>query len=254
MPEPAMPAIGFGMKVACRPCCWAIAFRVNLKVDALVGAGQRVAVLEVDLVLADGDLVVAGLDLDAHLLQGADHVLADGGGQVSREIEITGTVVGQDADLAVVSSLEEEELQLRSGIERVAKLGAARSSWRRSTARGSPGKSSPSGRYTQQITRAVVLGASLPGDDVEGGEIRHQVHVALGDARKAGDRRAVEPLPVLDDIREDFNRDRDHLDDAHDVGELEVDKSNGLLATDFQYCFRAWRRCFASDWRDCRYH
>src|SRR3972149_1197083 len=35
MPEPLMPWMGLGMKVAYRPCGWAIAFRVNLKVSAL---------------------------------------------------------------------------------------------------------------------------------------------------------------------------------------------------------------------------
>ena len=66
-----MPSIGLGMKVACRPCFWAMALRMYLKVTARSAVGEGVAVLEVDLVLADGDLVVAGLDLDAHLVQGA---------------------------------------------------------------------------------------------------------------------------------------------------------------------------------------
>ena len=35
IPEPLIPWIGLGMNVAYRPCCWAIAFRVVLKVTAL---------------------------------------------------------------------------------------------------------------------------------------------------------------------------------------------------------------------------
>ena len=35
IPEPLMPWIGFGMNVAYRPCCWAIALSANLKVMAL---------------------------------------------------------------------------------------------------------------------------------------------------------------------------------------------------------------------------
>ena len=35
MPEPLMPWIGLGMNVAYRPCCWAIALSVYLKVIAL---------------------------------------------------------------------------------------------------------------------------------------------------------------------------------------------------------------------------
>jgi hypothetical protein len=35
MPEPLIPWIGLGMNVAYRPCCWAMALRVVLKVTAL---------------------------------------------------------------------------------------------------------------------------------------------------------------------------------------------------------------------------
>ena len=87
-----------------------------------VGGEDGVAVLEVDLVLADGDLVVAGLDVDPHVFQRLHHVLADGVGEVGGEVEIAGAVVRQRRDLVAVL-LEEEELQLRAGLERVAELG-----------------------------------------------------------------------------------------------------------------------------------
>jgi hypothetical protein len=95
--------------------------------DRLEGGGpitgnDGVAELEVDLVLANGHLVVAGLDVDAHVLQGFDHVLADGVGQVAGVVEIAGAVVRQRRYL-VADLLEEEELQFRSGLEGVAELG-----------------------------------------------------------------------------------------------------------------------------------
>ena len=49
----------------------------ELEGDGVVGGAQRVGVLEVDLVLAGGHLVVGGLDADPEGLQGVDHVLAD---------------------------------------------------------------------------------------------------------------------------------------------------------------------------------
>ena len=93
-----MPWIGLGMNVAYRPCCWAIALSANLKVIALSAVAQRVGVLEVDLVLADGDLVVGGLDPDAERLERVDHVLADLLGEVGREVEVAGLVVRQRLD------------------------------------------------------------------------------------------------------------------------------------------------------------
>ena len=97
MPEPLMPWIGLGMNVAYRPCRLAMALSVNLKVMALSAVRQAVVVLEVDLVLAGGDLVVGGLDADAEGLQGVDHVLADFLGQVGREVEVAGLIVRQRA-------------------------------------------------------------------------------------------------------------------------------------------------------------
>ena len=79
------------------------------------------------------------------------------------------------------------------------------------------------------MTRAVVCSPALPGDDGEGGEVRHQEHVRFGDAGEAGDRGAVDPLPAVDDVLEDRGRDRHALDDAHDVGELQVDELDALL-------------------------
>ena len=50
--------------------------------------------------LADGDLVVAGLDLDPHFVEGQHHVLADGGGEIGGEVEVPAAIVRQRLDLA----------------------------------------------------------------------------------------------------------------------------------------------------------
>jgi hypothetical protein len=49
-------------------------------------------------VLADRDLVVGRLDPDPERLEGVDHVLADLLGEVGREVEVAGLVVGQRLD------------------------------------------------------------------------------------------------------------------------------------------------------------
>ena len=70
----------------------------ELEGDRVVGGLQRVGVLEVDLVLAGGDLVVGRLDPDPERLERVDHVLADLLGEVGREVEVAGLVVRQRRD------------------------------------------------------------------------------------------------------------------------------------------------------------
>src|SRR5690606_29706278 len=69
----------------------------------------------------------------------------------------------------------------------------------------------------------------LPGDQRVGVAIGHQEHIALGDAGKAGDRRAVEPDAVGQGLADLTLRNGDVLDDAHDVGELQADELDAIL-------------------------
>ncbi len=121
-----------------------------------VGGRNGRAVLEVDLVLADGDLMVAGLNLDAHLVEGEHHVLADRGGEVGGEVEVAAAIMREDLDCASLVSLEEEELQLRTNVVGVAQARPASRAACRARHAGSPANGSPFGVCTQQMTRAVV--------------------------------------------------------------------------------------------------
>ncbi len=76
---------------------------------------QGVGVLEVDLVLALGALVVAGLDLKAHLLQGHADLPAGALPVVQgAQVEVARLVLGRVVGVALVVGLKEEELQLRA--------------------------------------------------------------------------------------------------------------------------------------------
>src|SRR5690606_18751545 len=197
-----------------------------LEGDGAVGGRDGRAVLEVDLVLADGDLVVAGLDLDAHLLKVADHVLADVGGEVARQVEVAAPVVRQRGD-ALTISREEEELQLRSGVEGVAKLGELLDLAVQDVARVA----------RERIAVWIVNPAedaggreftALPRHAAERGEVRLEVHVRFGDASETGDGGTIDPLAALDDVGEPLRREGHLLDDAHDIGELEVNELDPL--------------------------
>ena len=67
----------------------------------------------------------------------------------------------------------------------------------------------------------------------------------LGDAGEAGDRGAVDPLAAVDDVAEDGGGDGDALDDAHDIGELEVDELDAFGFDPGEDLFL--RRRFAED-------
>ncbi len=63
-----------------------------------VGHGQRVRVAQVDLVLGRRDLVVAGLDADAHLLEREHGLAAQVAGAVERrQVEVAALVQGRGA-------------------------------------------------------------------------------------------------------------------------------------------------------------
>ena len=116
-----MPKNGFGMKVAYRPFGGGDRLERGLEGHRVVGGAQRIGVLEVDLVLAGGDLVVRRLDPDPELLERVHHLLAHLGAEVLGEVEVAGRVVGQRLDRAVLA-LQQEELELGPGVQREAEL------------------------------------------------------------------------------------------------------------------------------------
>ena len=171
----------------------------ELEGDRVVGGLQRVGVLEVDLVLAGRDLVVGRLDPDPERLEGVDHVLADLLGEVRREVEVAGLIVRQRGDAAVLAAPEQEELELRAGVDDVAELprpldlaaqDVARVADERLAARRED--------VADDAGRPARPDGGLPRDLGERGHVGHQVLVALGDPGEALDRAAVEPRPVPD--------------------------------------------------------
>ena len=203
----------------------------ELERDRIVRGLQRVGVLEIDLVLAGRDLVMSGLDPDAERLESVDHVLADLLGKISREVEVARLVMRQRLDRAVVAAPEEEELELRPGVHDIAELLRALDLAAEDAARVTDERLAIRGEHVaDDPSRAPRPGSRLPRDLAEGGHVRHQVLVALGDPGEALDRAAVEPRAVADRALELMDRDRDRLDEAEDVGELELDEADAPLA------------------------
>ena len=89
----------------------------------LVGNGENVAVLEVDLVLTFGTFVVGSLDLEAHILKGNAHITAAVSAEVNVvKVEIACLVVGFGCRSALVVRVEKEELKLGTDIKLIAHI------------------------------------------------------------------------------------------------------------------------------------
>ena len=130
-------------------------------------------------------------------------------------------------DRAILAAPEEEELELGTHVHEIAELlgplHLATEDEARVTGEGLAPRRVD---VADDAGRAAGPGALLPRDLGERPHVRHQVLIALGDAREALDRGPIEPGPVANRALELVDRDGDGLDDAHDVGELELNEAN----------------------------
>ena len=241
MPDPLMPKNGFGMKVAYRPRDARDRLERRLEGDRVIGGPQRIGVLEVDLVLAGGHFVVCRLDPDPEFLERVHHLLADLGAEVLGEVEVTGRIMRQRLHGAVLA-LQQEELELGAGVQGEAELlcpielpteDPARVTGER-VAVGVIDITDDARAAGVELLLAVWADSRLPWDRAEGRQVRDQEHVRLGDARKAFDARAVEPLAVLDRLLQLVHRNLDALHLSHDVGELEADEAQVAVLRQLQ--------------------
>src|SRR5207247_7795793 len=78
----------------------------------LIRALEGITETEVELVLAGRDLVVAGLDRDAEMVEPVDDLLPDFAAQVDRMVEVTRPVMPSRARAPGRVGVQEKELQL----------------------------------------------------------------------------------------------------------------------------------------------
>ncbi len=204
----------------------------------VVGHGEGVGVAQVDLVLAGGDLVVAGLDGDAHLLQGEHGLPAQVAGRVQGcHVEVAALVQG----LRALRIGEVEVLQLRPHVEHVAQVGRPLEVALQDVPRvpfegGAVGLED----IAHHSRHPLLLGP--PGEDDEGVGVGHRHHVALIDAGESLDRRAVESLPLPQRQLQFLDRDRKALQEPQDVREPETDELDVVLPGLVEHVLRLFRR------------
>ena len=198
----------------------------------VVRRGERVGILEVYLVLAGGDLVVAGLYFKAHLLQGEAYVAAGGLAVVHRaEVEVSCLVAGLAGRLAVGVHLEEEKLALGADVEGIAHGSRALQHRLQHMARvADKGRAVGVIDVADEPRGAPALG--LPGQHHEGVRVGIEVLVALVDAGEALDGAAVYHDLVIQGLFQLPAADGNVLQLAENVGELHADELNVLFSDD----------------------
>ena len=205
----------------------------QLKGHDVVGGVEGLGVLEVDLMLALGALVVAGLDLKVHLLQRhAD--LPPGGLPVIQgaQVEVARLVVGLGGGLALLVGLEQEELRLRAHIETVVAhvVGLLDHPLEHIAGVAHEGGSIGVVYVADQPGHFTVAGP--PGEDTEALQIRVEVLVRLVNADEALNGGAVEHTLVADRLFNLGRGDGNVFEHAENVGKLQAHELDFLFPDD----------------------
>ncbi len=144
------------------------------------------------------------------------------------------------ADLAIGPGLKEEELDFGCGLVGVTHFGCSGQGLLEHVPRIA-GKRCTIGRVDIADDARGRQGLRLPGQHGKCRQVGHQVHVALGDARKPLDRRAVEPDAVIDCHTPLRDGDGDLFDNSDDVAELQIDEAYVLPGYQLVYAFQLSR-------------
>ena len=208
-------------------------FHHELEGHHIIGCGKGLAVFEVDLVLGVRHLVVGGLYLEAHILEGhADippHVFPEVDGA---EVEIAALVVRGGGGSAEFIGMEQEEFQLRAHVEVEAHIRRLLDHAAQAVARVAlEGGAVRHVNIADEAGNLALLGP--PGEDHEGIEVGVEVHIRFLDAHEPLDGGAVEHALILQRFFKLTGGDGHVFELAENVCELEADEFHIVLLTDF---------------------
>ena len=165
-----------------------------------------------DLVLADRDLVVRDLNVEAQLhervFDGATNVLA----LVHRtNVEVACFVVRIHSWCAIGVAVEDKELGLGTDVHREAHLLGLCNLVLECTTRVASERRAVGLKHIADDARHIARVATEPWQNRERADVGTEVHVGLLDALVPADRRAVEHHLVVECLAEFLNRNRDVL-------------------------------------------
>ena len=200
-----------------------------LEGDDIVRGGKGLGVLEVNLMLAGGALVVGGFDFKPQGLQGQADLPAgvvpvvDGA-----QVEVAGFVPGFGGGLAVLVDFKEEEFALRAHVKGVSHVGGPLEH----PLQGAPGVPDEGGAvgvaHIAQKTGHLAL-LLVPRQDGEGIQIGVEVLVRLMDAGEPLDGAAVDGDLVVYGLLDLGGGDGHVFGLAKNIGKLHADEVYALF-------------------------
>ena len=217
----------------------------HLEGHDIVRRAQHVLVLEIDLVLGRGDLMVGGFHLESHVLQIQHNVPAHVLRQVDgRHVEIPGRLVGLGGGTALLVGVEQEKLALRSNVEHVPHLLRPLHGALQHIARvPDKGLLIHAVHVADQARHLALL--RPPGEYLKGVQVGIQVHVGLVDPHKALDGGAVEHAAVVQRFLKLAGRDSHIFQHSEDIRKLQTDEFHILLLRKADYIFlTVFAHCF----------
>ena len=220
--------------------------RRHLEGHDFVRGGKGVDILEVDLMLGRGDLVVARLNFIAH----GPHVQDDVPAHVLRAVQVLRVEVARavpDADVrpAVLIQREEEKFALRPHVKMVAHLLGLFDRALQDES-GIPFEGFPvRAAHVADHARHLAL-LRAPGKYFEGIGIRMQIHVRFLHPDKAFHAGTVEHAVVVQGPVQLARGNRYVLEHSVQVGELEADELHLLVLNNSQNFFSRHNSSFCS--------
>ena len=191
---------------------------------------EGLLILEVDLMLPLGALVVAGLDLKFHGFQRQADLPAGGLTVVQRtQIEVAGLVVGLGGGFALVIGLEQEEFRLGAYIEGVKAhiLGFLQGPLEHVAGIAGKGRAVGVVYIADEPGHLAVVG--LPGKHPIGFQVGEQVLVGLVDADEAFNGGTVKHALIVDRLLDLGGGDGHVFQLAENISELQTDEFDILF-------------------------
>ena len=217
----------------------------HLEGHNIVRRTQHVLILEINLVLGRGDLMVGGFHLKSHVLQIQHNVPAHVLRQVDgRHVKIPGRLVGLGGGTALLVGVEQEKLALRANVEHVPHLlRPLHGALQHKTRVPDKGLLIHAVHVADQARHLALLGP--PGEYLKGVQVGIQVHVGLVDPHKALDGGAVEHAAVVQGFPKLAGRDGHIFQHSEDIRKLQTDEFHILLLRKADYIFlTVFAHCF----------
>ena len=223
------PLLGLGHKSGVKSVALCNGLGRHLKGHNVIRCLQGICILQINLMLARSDLMMAGFHLKSHLLQGQHNIPAYIFSQINgRYVKISGPLVGLCCRAPLFIGVKKEKLTLRPHLEHIPHIRRPFDSPLQHIA-GIPLKwcAVRIVHVADQPCHSALLRS--PWKDLKGVQIRMKVHIRLIDPHKALNGGTIKHTPVIQGLRQLSGRDRHIFKHPENIRKLKTYKLHILL-------------------------